>query len=145
MALDLDSATPILGRESELAYLAEQLGLDGTPRSRAVLLAGDAGVGKTRVLTELRERAEQAGWVTAVGHCLDFGDSALPYLPFSEALGRLDVLDPDQSHRLAETYPALRHLQPGRRLISGGTTHGESVERVEIFEAVHGASGPARW
>jgi DNA-binding CsgD family transcriptional regulator/RecA/RadA recombinase len=139
VAPDLDSATPILGRDRELAHLVEHLGIEGSPRSRAVLLAGDAGVGKTRVLTELIARAEAAGWGAVVGHCLDFGDSALPYLPFSELFGRLDLHDADLSRRVAETYPALRHLQPGRRLLSGGASvPGEGPDRAEIFEAVHG-------
>jgi DNA-binding CsgD family transcriptional regulator len=140
VAPDLDSATPILGRDRELAHLVEHLGLEDSARSRAVLLAGDAGVGKTRVLVELLSRAEAAGWGTAVGHCLDFGDSALPYLPFSELFGRLDHHDADLSRRVVDTYPALQHLQPGRRLLSGGAgVPGEGPDRAEIFEAVHGA------
>ena len=133
-------AAPILGRDRELAHLAEQIGLEGEPRSRAVLLAGDAGVGKTRVLGELIARAETEGWRTAVGHCLDFGDSALPYLPFTELFGRLDHAEPDTSRRLADAHPALNHLQPGRRLLSGvASTPGEGLDRAELFEAVHGA------
>ena len=54
--------------------------------SGAVLLSGDAGVGKTRLLIELRDRAKAEGWRVYAGHCLDFGESALPYLPFSELL-----------------------------------------------------------
>ena len=50
-------------------------------RTPNVLLAGDAGVGKTRLLTELRDLAVAEGWQVVAGHCLDFGDSALPYLP----------------------------------------------------------------
>ena len=140
----VDTGAPILGRDRELAHLAEQIGLAGEPRSHAVLLAGDAGVGKTRVLAELIRRAEADGWRTAVGHCLDFGDSALPYLPFSELFGRLDREEPDLSRRLAEGRPALNHLQPGRRLLSGGASvpgqgPGEGLDRAELFEAVHGA------
>lgn len=140
VAPDLDSATPILGRDREIAHLVEHLGLESSPRSRAVLLGGDAGVGKTRILTELIARAEAAGWSTAMGHCLDFGDSALPYLPFSELFGRLDHHDADLSRRVVETFPALQHLQPGRRLLSGEAgVPGEGPARAEIFEAVHGA------
>ena len=140
VAPDVDAAAPILGRDRELAHLADLVGLGGQPRSRSVLLAGDAGVGKTRVLAELTSRAGAEGWRTAVGHCLDFGDSALPYLPFSELFGRLALEDPEGSRRLAETFPALNHLQPGRRLLSGtATAPGEGLDRAELFEAVHGA------
>jgi DNA-binding NarL/FixJ family response regulator len=138
---------PILGRDDDLSALGELLGLDGEPRSRSVLVAGDAGVGKTRLLTELQSRAEDAGWRTLLGHCLDFGDSALPYLPFTELFGRLAADTPEQVARLTEDHPALGHLLPGRRLLSGsagGTSDGrsvaaESLDRGDLFDAIHAA------
>ena len=140
VAPDLDSATPTLGRDREIAHLVEHLGIGGEPRSRAVLLAGDAGVGKTRVLAELTDHADRAGWGTAVGHCVDFGDSALPYLPFSELFGRIARDDAERAAEVAAAFPALLHLQPGRRLLSGtAAAPGEGPDRAEIFEAVHGA------
>ena len=140
VAADLDTTAPILGRDRELTHLAELVGLGSTPRSRCLLLAGDAGVGKTRLLTELCARADEDGWRTAVGHCLDFGDSALPYLPFSELFGRLDREQPETSARLLERYPALEHLQPGRRMLSGtAAAQGEGLDRAELLDAVHGA------
>ena len=39
------------------------------------------------------------------GHCLDFGDSALPYLPFSEVLGRLAADLPDVVDAVAGVTP----------------------------------------
>ena len=138
--------TPILGRADELAQLSEHLGLaapDGTtPPSgagqAAVLLGGDAGVGKTRILLELADRAKTAGWRVLVGHCLDLADSLLPYLPFTELVGRYADEDPDGAQRIAEAYPALAALAPGRRLMSGGTADKDtSVDRAELFDAMH--------
>src|SRR6476619_5074642 len=135
-----DTMQPILGRDRELALLADLLGLAGEPRSRSVLLVGDAGVGKTRLLRELVARAGEAGWRTLVGHCLDFGDSALPYLPFSELFGRLAVDSPEDTAELVADRPALYHLQPGRRLISGAPgPAGDNLERSDLFDAIHGA------
>jgi len=135
---------PIQGRDRELALLAELAGLAGLagaapPPARTVLVAGDAGVGKTRLLRELVDRATEAGRRTLVGHCLDFGDSALPYLPFSELFGRLAGDDPGTAAALVESHPALSHLQPGRRLISGAAADGEALERADLFDAVHAA------
>ncbi|MCW2843253.1 MAG: regulatory protein LuxR, partial [Nocardioides sp.] len=88
----------LVGRDAELTELLTLLGVrpasTSTPahdrrESTSVLLSGDAGVGKTRLLTELRDVAFTEGWQVFAGHCLDFGDSALPYLPFSEVLGRM--------------------------------------------------------
>src|SRR6478609_11859257 len=84
----------LVGRDAELTEIASLLGVrssaaPGSTEPGVVLLSGDAGVGKTRLLVELRDLAFTEGWQVFAGHCLDFGDSALPYLPFSEVLGRL--------------------------------------------------------
>ena len=138
-----DTMQPILGRDRELALLADLIGLAGEPRSRSVLLVGDAGVGKTRLLRELVARAGEAGWRTLVGHCLDFGDSALPYLPFSELFGRLALESPAESEELLLDRPVLAHIQPGRRLISGAggqsADAADNLDRSDLFDAIHGA------
>ncbi|MFG2573793.1 AAA family ATPase [Streptomyces sp. NPDC048481] len=82
-------ATPFIGREEELARLSGVLERARTGEARAVLVAGDAGVGKTRVLDETAARAARAGMTVLTGHCVDLGDVGLPYLPFTEILGLL--------------------------------------------------------
>src|SRR5690606_25917774 len=108
----------LVGRDAELAELCSRLGIvaspDDTGRSRALLLGGDAGVGKTRLLTELRDRAVLEGWRVVAGHCLDLSDSALPYLPFSEILGRIAAELPEVAEATLADQPVLRRLQPGR-------------------------------
>jgi DNA-binding CsgD family transcriptional regulator/tetratricopeptide (TPR) repeat protein len=84
--------------------------------ARAVLLGGDAGVGKTRLLAEFREQALREGWRVLVGHCLDFGGDWLPYLPFSDAFGRLAVEEPEEAAALLATVPGLARLLPEQRL-----------------------------
>lgn len=132
--------TPLVGRDGELDELADLAGLTPGASPAAVLLGGDAGVGKTRLLTELGRRAEAAGWRTVVGHCLDFGDSALPYLPFTEILGRLAQEQPELVGEITDAHPAVRQLLPGRRVLSGQVAlaagQGEGVERSELFETV---------
>ena len=114
------SSLTMVGRDTELAEAiavlddAVSAAEAGTSR-RAVLLSGDAGVGKTRLLRSLRDHALDTGWQVLAGHCLDFGDSALPYLPFSEVLGRLDASHPELVEAVAAVHPALTRLQPGRR------------------------------
>ncbi|HET7735508.1 MAG TPA: AAA family ATPase [Nocardioidaceae bacterium] len=139
MAPDRSTTHPLQGRTRELATLSDWVGVNGATPARAVLLAGDAGVGKTRLLTELLDDAERAGWRTMVGHCLDFGDSALPYLPFSELVGRLASADPDAVGGLVESHPAIAALAPGRRMLSGaGKTPSDDLDRGDLFTAVHG-------
>jgi DNA-binding CsgD family transcriptional regulator len=130
--------TPLVGRRHELDELGRLAGLPPGSAPGVVLLAGDAGVGKTRLLMELRDRAEGAGWQTLAGHCLDFGDSALPYLPFTEILGRLAQESPSFVTGLSDAHPAVRHLLPGQRVLFGSASgDSEDVERTELFETVH--------
>ncbi|CUR55277.1 Regulatory protein, LuxR [metagenome] len=133
----------LVGRDAELAEIASLLGvrperLDDALLPNAVLLAGDAGVGKTRLLTALRDVAFVEGWQVVAGHCLDFGDSALPYLPFSEVIGRLSSDHPELVAAVAQGHPALRRLQPGRRMMSDDpTADARAIDRGELFDAVH--------
>ena len=143
----------LIGRDAELTEIASLLGVRSSADTDAtnpteplhVVLSGDAGVGKTRLLVELRDLAVAEGWRVVAGHCLDFGDSALPYLPFSEVLGRLEAELPEVVERVAHAHPALARLQPGRRVLvatEGSATasdrgEGEMVDRADLFTAMH--------
>lgn len=140
----------LVGRDAELTEIASLLGVlpsrpvgarEDTQAPKAngvVLLSGDAGVGKTRLLTELRDQAFALGWQVHAGHCLDFGDSALPYLPFSEVLGRLAAGLPDVVDRVAAVHTSLARLQPGRRVLSATeSSEPSALDRGDLFEAVH--------
>jgi DNA-binding CsgD family transcriptional regulator/tetratricopeptide (TPR) repeat protein len=138
--------TDLIGRDAELEQLSSQLGIrasagvDGaapTEQSvRAMLVAGDAGVGKTRVLMALRDAAIEAGWHVVAGHCLDLADSSLPYLPFSEILGRVMADQPDVATRVLEQHPTLARLQPGRRIRSSETASGDqALDRGNVYDA----------
>ncbi len=141
VAPDLPVTGPLVGRADELARLTRLAGIVvDEPKPGAVLLSGDAGVGKTRLLLELRRLASDAGWRVLVGHCLDFGDSALPYLPFGEAFARLEGESPELAEAVAHSHPAVTKLMPGRRLPSDtGPSDGQRIDRTELFEAVHAA------
>lgn len=143
------SSLTMVGRDAELAEAisvldaARSVGEAGTTH-RSVLLSGDAGVGKTRLLRALRDHALAHGWQVLAGHCLDFGDSALPYLPFSEVLGRLGTDHPELVAAVAAVHPALTRLQPGRRTRVGSDEAagdaGEpahAMDRGDTFVAVH--------
>ncbi len=79
------SSMPFVGRERELAALQAALGMAGQGRGGVALLAGEPGVGKTRLALELTHQARQDGWKVFFGRAYE-AEGAPPYLPFSEAL-----------------------------------------------------------
>ncbi len=130
---------PLVGRSVELAELSTLTGVvadDAPPMS--VLLAGDAGVGKTRLLAELLAEARRAEVQVLVGHCLDFGDSALPYLPLIEIFSRLAADAPVSRDTLVAAHPAIKRLT-GLRRRGDQPDPTAQLDRAELFEAVHGA------
>lgn len=137
---------PLVGRAAELASaLAAVRHIDGAagpgPSASVLVLDGDAGIGKTRLLTELATVAQACGMRTLAGHCVDLGDAPPPYLPFTEAFGRLAVDEPATVDELVASFPALTRLLP--RTIATGPAHPVSAEdrvgRGELFESVLGA------
>jgi class 3 adenylate cyclase len=75
--------TPFVGRATELAMLGSALDDLETGRGQGLLLVGETGLGKTRLLGELRAlAAERALWLE--GHCLSYGGPAS--WPFVEVL-----------------------------------------------------------
>src|SRR5450755_547704 len=131
-------ATPLVGRVDELAALGDLVGL-GSTVGGAVVLGGDAGAGKSRLVAELSERARSQGWRVLVGHCLDFGDSSPPYLPFSEALGRLAADSPADAESLLSASPAIARLLPAQRLLTESDHEMEPTGRTALYDALHRA------
>jgi AAA ATPase domain len=74
-----------VGRERELAILQEPLERTGSRGREVYMLSGEPGVGKTRLIQEIAERARATGWLVLLGHAYD-SEGMPPYLPFVEAL-----------------------------------------------------------
>ncbi len=73
----------IVGRERDLAAGREALDVLRTGRGGVLVTSGDAGIGKSRLLLELRSDAEQSGIRWLEGRCVSYGES-LPYWPFRD-------------------------------------------------------------
>ncbi|MCW2509986.1 MAG: Transcriptional regulator, LuxR family, partial [Modestobacter sp.] len=103
---------PLVGRAEELARLMAHVDRAVEGRPSAVLVAGDAGVGKSRLIEELSRQAAGRGVRVLTGHCVDLGDVGLPYLPFVDLL-RPVAADPALAPDVAG-HPALAGLLTGR-------------------------------
>ena len=81
--------TPLVGRTRELEILRERFGEARSGRGQVVFVAGEAGIGKSRLLLEFRrglaETGEDATWLE--GQCVSFGQ-AIPFLPIVDQLRR---------------------------------------------------------
>ncbi|MBN6051985.1 AAA family ATPase [Nonomuraea sp. RK-328] len=76
-----------VGRAGELAALGDALSRARAGSSSTVLVGGEAGVGKTRLVREFTGRAGDA--LVLVGGCLELGTDGLPFAPFSAVLRSL--------------------------------------------------------
>jgi len=91
-----------VGRTNELAWLRELLVRAGDGEPLVVLLGGEAGVGKTRLVEQLAAAAEEQGTRVLVGGCVPLGEEGLLFAPVIEALrGLADQLDPAKLARVA--------------------------------------------
>ena len=77
--------TPFVGRAAELAKLRHHLQEARAGHGGLVLLAGEPGIGKTRLTEELTESASELGALVLAGRCYE-GEWAPPYGPFAEAI-----------------------------------------------------------
>jgi predicted ATPase len=82
-----------IGREPELVALHAALAEATAGHGRIVLLAGEPGVGKTRLAQELAAYARQRGALVLVGRCYE-GEGAPPFWPWVQMI-RTYVMDCD--------------------------------------------------
>jgi predicted ATPase len=78
------SLIPLVGRRRELLHVERLLAGRGPP---TLLLAGEPGIGKTRLLNEVVSRAREQGWTVLQGGCHRRSGQD-PYAPWPETLGR---------------------------------------------------------
>jgi len=129
------SSSAFIGRAVELRRLDAALERAGQGSPQVVLVAGDAGVGKTRLLLALADRARRRGMRVLTGGCVELGDIGLPYLPVVDALREL-ADDPEEARLLAGaamTAPGLDRLLPG---IEPAGPAGDDLDQLQVLDAL---------
>ena len=110
-----------LGRDPELEVLHQALAEARAGTRRGVLLAGDAGIGKTSLAAQVAREAPCHGTAVLYGRCYE--DLPVPYRPFAEALGQLVQHAPRELvvGQVRDHGAVLTHLVPelARRLDTG--------------------------
>jgi DNA-binding CsgD family transcriptional regulator/tetratricopeptide (TPR) repeat protein len=95
------SCPVLVGRDAEVARLRAAIERAAAGQPATVLVAGEAGIGKTRLVTEAAGHAAGLGAVALAGGCLDVGEGVLAYAPVVEALRPLArLLGPAELERV---------------------------------------------
>ncbi len=106
---------PLVGRADELAALV-RAHADALPDGRLAVIEGEAGVGKTRLASELLNEARGRGAIVLSSRCHD-DEAGLPYAPLVELLREVSALpgwrDAVPPQRLADAALLLPELAPG--------------------------------
>ncbi|MDX5562503.1 AAA family ATPase [Streptomyces sp. ID05-04B] len=133
------SVSPVfVGRSDELDILHDALSRAAAGEPQALLVGGEAGVGKTRLVEEFAATAGRGGAVVAVGGCVEMGAYGLPFAPFSTALRALRRALPDefaaavagQEDELARLLPECGEATAGRHDEEGTARLFELVARL---------------
>jgi len=100
----VDVQAPMIGREKELRFLEDHLDTAAKGKGSLVLVSGEAGIGKTRLVEELKSVASARGFLVLSAYGLY--ESLTPFMPFREALraGGLDQLFAEDAPRIESMY-----------------------------------------
>jgi DNA-binding NarL/FixJ family response regulator/tetratricopeptide (TPR) repeat protein len=126
-------AKEFVGRGRELGTLERAVAAARAGRGAAILVAGDAGIGKTRLAAELIRRARDGGFATLLGRSIDLVGTELPYQPFAEALRPLGA-----GPRPAGT-PAGSQLRVFEETLARLTDHAVVAPVLLVLEDLHWA------
>lgn len=108
---------PLVGRDREIGFLLDVVAAAERGSPATVVIGGDAGVGKSCIVSELLAR-RGSEVRCLVGHCVNLPEGGLPYLPIVDAFRLLD----NESWRRLEA------------LFRGGTA--APIDQLQLFEAV---------
>jgi DNA-binding CsgD family transcriptional regulator len=142
--LDMPVVSPVLvGRIQEMETLERALHSAQRGAGQCIVIAGEAGVGKSRLLSEVCRRAEVEGFLILRGYCFE-QDAAFPYAPVVDALRthlarcapveineRLGPFAPEIVKLVPEMALALPDLQPSPPL-------DPEAEKRRLFESLIG-------
>ena len=94
--------SPLVGRDRELAVVEGYFDLARRGSGQAVAVSGDPGIGKSRLILELRQRVADTGVAWLEGHCVSFGTSTA-YLPLIELVkATFGIDETDDEARIVE-------------------------------------------
>jgi DNA-binding CsgD family transcriptional regulator/tetratricopeptide (TPR) repeat protein len=134
------ASSRFVGRTAELGRLEAAFTYARDGELLTLCVGGEAGVGKTRLVTRFAEQVQGAGGQVLLGGCIELGETSLPYAPVAQALRGLGRgLEPAALDELVGPgRPLLARLLPelgqGEEPASAGPAAGSSGQ-ARLFEA----------
>lgn len=136
MAVHKSSPT-LVGRDRELDRLRQEWAVTRTGEPQLILISGEAGVGKTRLMRAFAELVTNDEGQVLSGVCVDLREGGLPYAPIRQALRAVMRSDSDHGRRLVAAHSdALAALLPDLGDATSVTAAGAQSRRVHLFESL---------
>lgn len=132
--------SPLVARSEELAQLLAALDQVAGGGGKVVLLAGEPGVGKTRLAQEVTLSARNRCWLLATGRCYQ-AQQSVAYYPFLEALSiAFRSAPPAFQAEVLQRWPDLLRLLPDQNMpqMFVPPQHGVYNEQQRLFWAISG-------
>jgi DNA-binding CsgD family transcriptional regulator len=128
----------LVGRTAEFGRLTRLLEQAASGEPVVALVSGDAGMGKTRLVTELASVAAGRGFMVLSGRCAELGDS-VPYLPLADALrSAVTGQDAPALTDAIASRPVLGLLLPDRAPAEAAGGEISGMAQQQLFGAVLG-------
>lgn len=128
----------LVARREELGRVLDALKAAEGGSGRLVLLAGEPGIGKTRLAQEASVHAWERHFLVATGRCYE-AQSGVPFYPFLEALSTLhEEAPPGVREAIPERWPYLARLLPDHFPSQTGATSESQEESQRLLRAVTG-------
>jgi len=110
MALVPDDRTTFVGRDDELSIVRRAFGEACRGHGQIVFVSGEAGIGKSRLVAELRRHLEGTEHVWVVGHCTPYGTTT-PFRPVADGIRSFFGID-DRDDDAAATAKITAGMAP---------------------------------
>ena len=136
----------LVGRERELSALRDAVTSAAFGQSRAVLVAGEAGLGKSRLVRALVDDPHRPRAVVLRAQCVDLGEPGLPYLAMVDLARAVRAATEDDAevHGLFDRFPLVAGLADPNAAADGRADESRPLQLFDALAALLGELGRAR-
>jgi DNA-binding NarL/FixJ family response regulator len=125
--------TRLIGRKNELDFFEARLDAAMQSEGSIILLSGDAGIGKSRLVREFLARERNVPVVTALGQCYEYLQS--PFGPFVDIFTKLSELNPKALSELPGTREVLESVASA----ASSSVAAEQFDKRRLFQTLRQA------